>query len=429
MVSALSVPSHQSHVSSAPPAEPAERLLALDVDRGVVVAAMIFVNYLSTLPRIPALLLHAEERPDTFTLPDLVFPGFLLLVGLSLPLSFERAKRAAVPLWRTLMHVVGRTVGLVLAGVVLEFHDTLVPENTGLSKLHWILLFQLGLILVWQRHDRNWPGKLRVVPIALRAFGALLIGALLLVFRGAAKPAGGYEWIHHEWWGILGIIGWSYLAASAAYLLLRGRRAALVAATVLMLLLYVVSRQGGLSFLGPRINGLFDVGALFGSTAANVMLGVLAGTCFLKPETAGRRVRYILWVGSLAIVAGLLLRPLHGFSKNQATESFTLVTGGIQLALFGAVFWLVDGVGERAKWRGWVAPFASIGQNALLAYLLPDLCEHLGELFGLNEGLHGWLWPLAGSSLPAQLFNTALVTSLVLALCLLLVRAGLRLRL
>src|SRR3954466_15985957 len=84
-----------------PALEPAlapTRLLSLDAYRGFVIAAMTFVNYLAGLPRMPLWLLHADERPDTYTLPDLVFPGFLFIVGVALPLSLRATLEGRVPL-------------------------------------------------------------------------------------------------------------------------------------------------------------------------------------------------------------------------------------------------------------------------------------------------------------------------------------------
>lgn len=389
------------------------RLLAVDLHRGAVIAAMIFVNYLGALPRIPALLLHADERPDTFTLPDLVFPGFLLIVGLAIPLSLEQARQRGVPGWRTLLHIAERTLGLLVAGVALEFHQTLVPEHTGMSELCWVLLFYLGLVLAWQR-----------VTSLARGLGVALIVMLLVMFRGPALPGGGYAWIQHEWWGILGIIGWSYLAASVVYLVVGARPLALIAALATMLCLYVGGRHGHPLFLSPEVNGFADMGALFGSSSANVMLGVLAGTCFVTPQAVPQRLRFLLGLAGTAVVCGWLLRPLHGFSKNEATESFTLVTAGLQLLLFTGLYLLVDVAAQRRFTR----PLAEIGQNALLAYLLPELCARLGELFHLQDLARRWLWPFADASLPAQLANTTAITTLVLTLCWWLTRQGLRLR-
>jgi predicted acyltransferase len=420
----LPSPSESPAAAARPQNEREPRLRALDVHRGSIVAAMIFVNYLGTLPRIPALLLHADERPDTITLPDLVFPGFLLIVGMALPLSFQAAERARVPLGRTLLHIAARTTGLVLAGVGLEFSSTLVAENTGLSYVQWILLFHVGLILVWQRYSPALAARFPHLPTLARGSGLLLLGALLGAFRGPASPHGGFEWLHHEWWGILGIIGYSYGFCSLLYLALRGRPLALASAVGAMLALYIGSRHG-LGFLNPEVNGFADLGALFGSSSANVMLGALAGSCFVESKAPTQRLRFLLGLAVVAVVCGFLLRPLHGFSKNNATESFTLVTGGLQLALFSGIYWLVDVAGVAR----WAEPFARVGQNALLAYLLPDLCDYLAELLHLKALAHAWLWPWAEATLPAQLANTCVATALILALCLLLTRAGLRLRL
>jgi hypothetical protein len=97
---------------------------------------------------------------------------------------------------------------------------------------------------------------------------------------------------------------------------------------------------------------------------------------------------------------------------------------GIHCGLF-AIFYLVVDVVRVRRGIGWLT---GIGQNALLAYLLPDLWLHLLELLRLDVSWRRLAWHFSDAGLGAQLFDAALVTSAMLGLCLLLGRAGLRLR-
>ncbi len=80
------------------PAQPAiansERLISLDAFRGFVILSMIWVNYLAGMPGIPYWLEHTSAHADGITLPDLVFPGFLFIVGIAIPLALHRAHAA-----------------------------------------------------------------------------------------------------------------------------------------------------------------------------------------------------------------------------------------------------------------------------------------------------------------------------------------------
>ena len=118
-------------------------------------------------------------------------------------------------------------------------------------------------------------------------------------------------------------------------------------------------------------------------------------------------------------LAGQLLRPLHGINKVAATDSYALVAGGICCWSFLLVYLAMDVGG----WRKWDAPFILIGQNALLAYILPGMVRG----FFVVIGLPGVLWQY-GAGWPGAL-NAAALTVLILLLTWGAARIGLRLKL
>jgi heparan-alpha-glucosaminide N-acetyltransferase len=70
------------------------RVISLDVFRGFTMAVMIFVNELSSARGLPWWTYHAPGNVDVMTYVDMVFPFFLFIVGMSLPLSVaQRLKR------------------------------------------------------------------------------------------------------------------------------------------------------------------------------------------------------------------------------------------------------------------------------------------------------------------------------------------------
>ena len=116
-------------------------------------------------------------------------------------------------------------------------------------------------------------------------------------------------------------------------------------------------------------------------------------------------------------LAGMLLRPLHGIHKSPHTESYVLVTGGICCVVFAAVYWLVD-VLELRVGAGFLS---SLGQNALLAYLLPYLVANLFHVFGQSVYWSEAGWAGAGCA--------AVLTFFILGLTWVLGRWQVRLRL
>src|SRR4051812_8165327 len=71
-----------------------ERLTSLDAYRGFVILIMTWVNFIGEMPGIPAWLKHAPATQDGFTFPDLVFPGFLFIVGIAIPLALGKVRDA-----------------------------------------------------------------------------------------------------------------------------------------------------------------------------------------------------------------------------------------------------------------------------------------------------------------------------------------------
>src|SRR5262245_13688526 len=74
------------------PAPHGERLLSLDVFRGVTIAAMVLVNNPGTWSAVYWPLEHAAWHGWTPT--DLIFPFFLFIVGVSITLALGRRQAA-----------------------------------------------------------------------------------------------------------------------------------------------------------------------------------------------------------------------------------------------------------------------------------------------------------------------------------------------
>jgi len=72
------------------PAEPMERIASVDALRGLVILLMIFVNDVAGVKTTPSWLKHVSAQADGMTLPDMVFPAFLFIMGMSVPLALGR---------------------------------------------------------------------------------------------------------------------------------------------------------------------------------------------------------------------------------------------------------------------------------------------------------------------------------------------------
>src|SRR5208282_5373183 len=96
----------------------APRVVSIDIFRGLTMAVMIFVNKLADVPALPWWTYHAHAQENVMTYVDMVFPFFLFIVGMSLPLSVAQRLRRnpSVPtLWA---HVAVRVLGLLVLGLI-----------------------------------------------------------------------------------------------------------------------------------------------------------------------------------------------------------------------------------------------------------------------------------------------------------------------
>ena len=396
------------------------RLTSLDAFRGLVILTMTFVNYLAGVRNIPAWAKHMPEKADGYTFVDVVFPAFLFIVGVALPLALHKRMAGGESGYSLLKRILVRSASLIFLGVIMVNGSFYSADASGMSRNLWFLLAMLAVVVLWNIYPAEASrGKQRLC-LGLRILAGLVLAGLLLVFRGK-NSAGEIVWLQHSWWGILGLIGWAYLVCSLAYLACGGSSVALMGVLGFLIALFIGDKHGALDWLGP-VHNFIGVGAVLGSTAADVMIGVLVGNCFVGEAVALRpaaRVRFFLVFGLGLYLAGMLLRPLHGINKIAATDAYALVTGGICCLSFLLVYAVMD-IGNLQRWA---APLVLVGQNALLAYILPGILNNLVAV----AGWPGVLWQY-GSSWPGAL-NTAALTLLVLLITWSATKIGIRLKL
>jgi predicted acyltransferase len=356
--------------------------VSIDLLRGLDVVLMLFVNEMAGVSGAPGFLLHVPSGTDGMTLADVVFPAFLFITGMSIPLALEQRLargHTRLAIWR---HVVTRSVALVVMGVFMVNAEQGIAAG-WLSPPVWNILMTLALLAVWtERPEGRSTG-------VIRAAGLVALVALALVYR-STDIAGPLQFTP-RWWGILGLIGWAYLVASSACLLVGRRPAALVGFFALLYCLYLADAGGGTSWLSI-VRPYFAIGPVLGSHAAIAVSGAVLTTLLREHDAAGRPrphfVRSAFAYGLALAAAGLLLhelRHLHQafwINKPLATPAWGLLSAAATCGAWVLVFAAADVRG----WRRWPKGLLVAGQNALLAYLLAPL---LLSLFALSAGAFG----------------------------------------
>jgi predicted acyltransferase len=385
------------------PTPPNQRALSIDAFRGLTILVMIFVNQLAGVAGVPAWARHMPADADAMSFVDVVFPAFLFIVGMAIP--FSLARRDAVAAHR---HVLGRTVGLVVLGFFMVNAESGYDERwMPWSIATWSLAFYACVFMVWGVHDR----------IGWRTLGVLGLVVVADAYQGGAE---GKAWMTHQWWGILGLIGWSYLISASVFLLCRGRIAALLLAAAACIAFYAA----GHAIAPERHPGwaaLFAEQGMVCETSIT-LLGVVTSLLFFGPGTASHGDGRPAWAGgfvrplvlaAVLVVAGALLRPAYTISKIYASPTWCLYSSAICIALYAVLVAIVD-VRGRGAWVRWIMPAAA---NPLVAYLIPFIVEaalqagHVRLPDALDRGWTGVAFSVAYALL--VLGATALVTKRV----------------
>jgi heparan-alpha-glucosaminide N-acetyltransferase len=370
--------------ASAPTIPGPSRVVSVDIFRGLTMLGMIFVNDLSSVRGLPWWTYHLPADVNGITYVDMVFPAFLFIVGMAIPLAVNRRLEKGDSPLRLWAHILVRSLSLVLLGVILANWSKVDPQLTGLSGGVWAASALVGAILLWNVYPRS-PGR-QVIYRILKGIGLLVIVILLVVFR-RKTPDGRAAWLDFSYWEILGLIGWAYLSACILYVPLRKKKWAPAVWLIALCTLNVLMKMGWLGGLRnlPDYVWPFETGA----HASLVMAGIVASTFFLGSDsgrTFKEKAARALGYAAVLFAAGWLLTPF-GISKIRATPTWCLYCAGTCTLIFLALYWIAD-VRHVTKWASFVKP---AGSNTLLTYLLPDFFYLLlGSYYFTSWAEQGW---------------------------------------
>ena len=372
------------------------RVVSIDVFRGITMAVMIFVNDLASVHGLSKWTYHMPAAVDAMTYVDMVFPAFLFIVGMSMPIAIRQRLRRYPSVGRLWLHVTLRSFALLAIGLILANVEYCDPGRMHLSPNLWGLLGLGGAILLWN----VYTGVSHRVELALRFTGAALVVVLFATFRRATP--GGEAWLQFSYPEILGLIGITYFAACLIYIPTRRRR---FAPLVWLVALIAYNCACCAKWSDVRHVPLYVWPFGNGAMASLIMAGVVMSQLFL--ETPHRepkwKMSFGVLMGLVAFAAGWCLMPL-GISKIRATPTWVLWTVTACCILFTALYWLCD-VKKRTDWAWLVRP---AGANTLLTYLIPDIYYFFVALTGTAYLEEHWNqgWP---GVIRAALFTVAML--------------------
>jgi len=360
------------------------RVRSIDAFRAVTMFLMIFVNDLDGIPKVPMWLKHAGDNADALGLADTIFPAFLFIVGLSIPFAFEKRMKqgdSKIP-----MRIITRSFALILIGFYHANMETYNEHAAILPQPVWESLLTFSFFFIFLDYSEITKTKRYI----LQGFGIGLLIVMSLLYK-TTDP--GQSWLHLTWWGILGLIGWSYLLCSLIYYYSGGLLWIQAAAWIFFLFFNLDFHFGMLDFLSGVQKYAWIAGN--GAMQAFTMAGIFVSVMYMRLKQ-NQEIK-MLWAGMilLAIILfnlGFIVRYFSGgISKARDTPSWVFICTGISLIVYAFFAFVVD---FKQKYN-WVKIIEPAGKQTFTCYLVPFVfypiyqMTNLGYPEYLSEGTGG----------------------------------------
>jgi predicted acyltransferase len=321
-----------------------QRLVSLDVFRGITIAGMVLVNNPGTWEHIYWPLQHASWHGWTPT--DLVFPFFLFIVGVAIPLAFGRRLESGGSTRDLYLKIIKRTLIIFAIGLFLNgfpYFGLAEYRIPGVLQRIAVCYFFASIIFLNTK---------------IRTQVAIMIG-LLLGYWLMVKfiPAPGF---------------------AAGDLTKEGSLPSYVDRVVLGKHVWAQAKvydpEGVLSTL-PAI--------------ATTLIGVLTGAWLRTEKSRIEKAAGLFVVGAVCVAVGWAWNSFFPINKALWTSSYVLFTGGLALQFLALCYWLIDIKG----YHRWARPFEVFGLNAIALYVGAGLMASLlGEIKVGSVSLGSWIY-------------------------------------
>jgi predicted acyltransferase len=321
-----------------------QRLVSLDVFRGITIAGMVLVNNPGTWEHIYWPLQHAGWHGWTPT--DLVFPFFLFIVGVAITLAFANRVESGRGTRDLYIKILKRTLIIFAIGLFLNgfpYFGLAEYRIPGVLQRIAVCYFVASIIFLNTR---------------VRTQVAIAIG-LLLAYWFVVKviPAPGF---------------------AAGDLTKEGSLPSFVDRVVLGKHVWAQAR-------------VYDPEGLLSTIPAIVttLMGVLTGHCLRTEKTRYEKAAGMFVAGAVCVAAGWAWNSFFPINKALWTSSYVLFSGGLALQFLAFCYWLIDIKG----YRRWAKPFEVFGLNAIALYVGAGLMASLfGEIKVGGTTLGNWIY-------------------------------------
>ena len=333
-----------------------QRLLSLDILRGITVAGMILVN--NGWGESFEMLGHSKW--NGMTPCDLVFPFFLFIMGISCYLSLVKSEFKPSP--QVIRRIVKRTVLLFVIGLFINWFDHAIEGD----------LLCFGHLRIWAVMQRIALCYGIVSLFALfcnHKYTLHTIVGLLVIYTAIIVLGNGYEYdadVNILAQADLKLFGYDHIYHKSP-----------------------VDPEGLMGTI---------------SSVAHVLLGFYCGMLIRKRETVEQKVIALFVVGAIGVIGGYLLSYGLPLNKRIWSPSYVLMTCGLASLLQALLMYVID----IQKKSGWTTFFHVFGVNALALYVSSELLAILLKNIGVSEviynGIHAVIPALKWASLAYAIY-------------------------
>jgi heparan-alpha-glucosaminide N-acetyltransferase len=211
----------------------------------------------------------------------------------------------------------------------------------------------------------------------LKGFAIAVLIVFAYIYRGGEE--GNIERFAPQWWGILGLIGWAYLASGLITVFAKRNLYVIAGAWAFFAALSMLSHAK----LIPEIFSFIPNAILGGTLTGLTMGGVLVSMIFqyYRNRNDDKTLTIVFITFSvILIVLSVITRPYWGLAKLGATPAWLFLCSAFTIIAFIIIYWVAD-VWRKANWFAFIKP---AGTDTLLCYLIPYFAYATTRVLGIH---------------------------------------------
>ena len=234
-----------------------------------------------------------------------------------------------------------------------------ISSEIAVSRPVFSILMISGFFLIWNIYPKRTGWK-KYLFLALQLIGVAVLIYLAVIYRDRTGAI-----MQKRWWGILGLIGWTYLLCASIYLVFRKQVTVMLALLFAFILLNIAGSNG---LLGELKGYIISNGAFHTFTMSGIIISILFSQ--YKSATQMEKLFKILaFAGIYFLLAGALARNWWTICKITEMPPWVYLCTGISMLLYIFLFWLIEIKGKE-RWFNIIKP---AGTATLTCYLVPSI--------------------------------------------------------